>query len=100
MVKILDLSNLLKHAFESGKALGDWVDYEPDTKAYDRVSKIIESGLLQAANDVIESSSDIYKKRNGHLASFEDDTGEKAWIVPFDAFEGLRDAIAAATPNP
>lgn len=51
--------------------------------------------LLQSAQEVIECASDSYKKRNGHRASFEDDSGEKCWIVPFDAFEGLRSAVAA-----
>ena len=51
--------------------------------------------LLQAAKEVIACASDTYKKRNGHLASFEDDSGEKCWIVPFDAFEGLRSAVDA-----
>lgn len=49
--------------------------------------------LLDAAKDVIASASDTYKKRNGHLASFEDDSGDKCWIVPFDAFESLRSAV-------
>ncbi|KQZ49757.1 hypothetical protein ASD54_12535 [Rhizobium sp. Root149] len=52
-------------------------------------------GLIEAASNVIASASDTYKKRNGHLASFEDDSGEKCWIVPFDAFEGLRSAVEA-----
>ncbi|NOV15907.1 hypothetical protein E5S70_07380 [Ensifer adhaerens] len=51
--------------------------------------------LLEEARDVIASASDTYKKRNGHLGSFEDDSGEKCWIVPFDAFEGLRSAVDA-----
>ncbi|CDZ43058.1 Hypothetical protein NGAL_HAMBI1146_58310 [Neorhizobium galegae bv. officinalis] len=51
--------------------------------------------VIEAAREVIASASDTYKKRNGHLASFEDDSGEKCWIVPFDAFEGLRSAVAA-----
>ncbi|MBV2183246.1 MAG: hypothetical protein KUL88_01710 [Rhizobium sp.] len=51
--------------------------------------------LLQAAKEVIACASDTYKKRNGHCASFEDDSGEKCWIVPFDAFEGMRSAVAA-----
>lgn len=50
-------------------------------------------GIVEAARDVIASASDSYKKRNGHLASFEDDSGEKCWIVPFDAFESLRAAL-------
>jgi len=53
-------------------------------------------GIVEAARDVISSASDTYKKRNGHLASFEDASGEKCWIVPFDAFEGLRAALAAS----
>lgn len=51
--------------------------------------------LRDAANEVIACASDTYKKRNGHVGSFEDDSGEKCWIVPFDAFEGLRSALAA-----
>jgi len=51
--------------------------------------------LIDAANEVIASSSDTYKKRNGHIGSFEDASGEKCWIVPFDAFEGLRSALSA-----
>jgi hypothetical protein len=51
--------------------------------------------LVDAANDVIVSASDTYKKRNGHIGSFEDESGEKCWIVPFDAFEGLRSALSA-----
>lgn len=51
--------------------------------------------LLETARNVIASASDTYKRRNGHLASFEDDSGEKCWIVPFDAFESLRSAADA-----
>lgn len=51
--------------------------------------------LQDAANDVIASASDTYKKRNGHIGSFEDESGEKCWIVPFDAFEALRSALYA-----
>lgn len=54
--------------------------------------------LFDAAKDVLASASDTYKKRNGHLASFEDDSGEKCWIVPFDAFESLRCAVDALKP--
>lgn len=53
------------------------------------------TSMMQAAKEVISCATDSYKKRNGHLASFEDDSGEKCWIVPFDAFEGLRSACAA-----
>jgi len=49
--------------------------------------------LRESANAVVQSASDHYKKRNGHLASFEDESGEKCWIVPFDAFEDLRAAL-------
>lgn len=55
--------------------------------------------LRGAARDVIASASDTYKKRNGHLGSFEDDSGEKCWIVPFDAFESLRSAVDASTAS-
>ena len=51
--------------------------------------------LVEAARDVVSSASDTYRKRNGHLGSFEDESGEKCWIVPFDAFESLRSACAA-----
>jgi hypothetical protein len=53
--------------------------------------------LREAARDLIASASDIYKKRNGHLSSFEDESGEKCWIVPFDAFESLRSALDSLT---
>lgn len=56
--------------------------------------------LLEAASDVIASASDTYKKRNGHLANFEDDSGEKCWIVPFDAFENLRTAVTKSGEKP
>jgi hypothetical protein len=46
--------------------------------------------LREAAKEVIACALDPYKKRNGHLASFEEDSGEKCLIVPFDAFVGLR----------
>lgn len=58
-----------------------------------------QSRLLHAAKDVIASASDTYKKRNGRLASFEDDSGEKCWIVPFDAFESLRSAVDALSAS-
>lgn len=51
--------------------------------------------LRDASANLIASASDTYKKRNGHLASFEDESGEKCWIVPFDAFEALRSALTA-----
>lgn len=54
--------------------------------------------LREASANLIASASDTYKKRNGHLASFEDDSGEKCWIVPFDAFESLRSALPSAEP--
>ena len=49
--------------------------------------------LREAAANVIAAASDTYKKRNGHVGSFEDESGEKCWIVPFDAFEALRSAL-------
>ncbi len=52
--------------------------------------------LRDASANLIASASDTYKKRNGHLASFEDESGEKCWIVPFDAFETLRSALTSA----
>lgn len=55
--------------------------------------------MVEAARNVIASASDTYKKRNGHLGSFEDDSGEKCWIVPFDAFEGLRAALSDHTAS-
>jgi len=55
--------------------------------------------LHVAAKEVIASASDTYKKRNGHLGSFEDDSGEKCWIVPFDAFESLRSAVDTLQAN-
>lgn len=51
--------------------------------------------LRDASANLIASASDTYKKRNGHLASFEDESGEKCWIVPFDAFEALRSVLTA-----
>ncbi len=53
------------------------------------------SRLRQASINLLASASDTYKKRNGHIASFEDESGEKCWIVPFDAFEALRSALSA-----
>jgi len=55
--------------------------------------------LKAAARDVIASASDTYKKRNGHTGSFEDASGEKCWIVPFDAFEGLRAAASEGSTD-
>lgn len=52
--------------------------------------------LQKAATNVLLLATDFYKKRNGHLASFEDESGEKCWIVPFDAFEDLREALKGA----
>ncbi len=54
--------------------------------------------IREASANLIASASDTYKKRNGHLASFEDESGEKCWIVPFDAFEALRSALPNAEP--
>jgi hypothetical protein len=51
--------------------------------------------LRESARDLIAAASDTYKKRNGHLSTFEDESGEKCWIVPFDAFESLRSALEA-----
>jgi hypothetical protein len=53
--------------------------------------------LRDSARDLIASASNTYKKRNGHLGSFEDESGEKCWIVPFDAFESLRSALDTIT---
>jgi hypothetical protein len=75
---------------DTGVTLGSIIDYVTSLEG--------ETGRLQAAaRDVIASASDTYKKRNGHLGSFEDDSGEKCWVVPFDAFESLRSAVDAIT---
>lgn len=49
--------------------------------------------LEEAANNVISGASDSYRKRNGQIATLEDDSGEKSWIVSYDAFEDLRAAL-------
>ncbi|MGV1900710.1 hypothetical protein ACQZ6V_10510 [Agrobacterium sp. 22-3674b3] len=51
--------------------------------------------LQEASVNLIACASDTYKKRNGHVGSFEDDSGEKCWIIPFDAFEALRSVVSA-----
>ena len=55
--------------------------------------------LREAASGVIESASGTYKKRNCHLASFKDDSGEKRCIVPFDGFESLRSVADSLKPT-
>jgi hypothetical protein len=84
----------VKPLFEHSEAVADAVSAEsPPPSSH-------TTGLIEAAKGVIASASDTYKKRNGHLGSFEDESGEKCWIVPFDAFEALRSAIATTEGQP
>lgn len=78
------------------RARADAAEAELDwrTRALDDAEAMTRR-LRDASANLIASASDTYKKRNGHLASFEDDSGEKCWIVPFDAFEALRSALTA-----
>ncbi len=77
------------------------VNYQQAKEVNDAIARVpcvSDFGRLRdAAEGVISSASDTYKKRNGHLGSFEDESGEKCWIVPFDAFEDLRSAISSTT---
>lgn len=54
----------------------------------------LSEDLREAAQAVIEQAFDFYKARNGRVMSIEGEDGEKCWIVPFDAFEQLRAALA------
>ncbi|WP_421406789.1 hypothetical protein [Agrobacterium tumefaciens] len=78
------------------RARADAAEAELDsrTRALDDAEAMTRR-LRDASANLIASASDTYKKRNGHLASFEDDSGEKCWIVPFDAFEKLSAALAS-----
>lgn len=49
---------------------------------------------IRAAHAIFEQATDFYTARNGRRMSIEGDDGEKCWIVPFDAFEDLRHALA------
>jgi hypothetical protein len=77
------------------------VNFHSGNETYNAAQNAFVSGdrddLREAAMNLIACASDTYKKGNGHLGSFEDETGEKCWIVPFDAFESLRSAVDGNT---
>jgi len=54
------------------------------------------AGLVEAMEEATLRAFDYYRARNGRLCSIEGDDGEKCWIIPFDAFEDLRAALAKA----
>jgi hypothetical protein len=93
------LEHVTALACEMIKIASDMSEPEDPFAAWESISLVQSQrdGLLEEARDVLASASDTYKKRNGHRGSFEDDGGEKCWIVPFDAFEGLRRAVDALT---
>lgn len=51
--------------------------------------------LVESAKNVIENMFWLYTAKNGKKASIEDSSGEKCWIVPDDAIEILKAALAA-----
>lgn len=51
-------------------------------------------GLREAAEEVCNRAFDHYRARNGRMCSIEGDDGEKCWIIPYDAMEDLRAALA------
>jgi len=55
-----------------------------------------DNALMEAAKDVVDRAFDHYRARNGRMCSIEGDDGEKCWIVPFDAMEDLRAALASS----
>ncbi len=51
--------------------------------------------LVERLGAAIGQAFDYYTARNGRRMSIEGDDGEKCWILPFDAFEELKHALAA-----
>lgn len=56
--------------------------------------------VVGTARDVISQAVDHYTARNGRRMSIEGDDGEKCWIVPFDALEGLRGSLERLSAAP
>jgi hypothetical protein len=53
------------------------------------------SVLVKASKNVIETMFWLYTAGNGRKMSIQDSTGEKCWIVPDDAIEILKAALAS-----
>jgi hypothetical protein len=51
------------------------------------------SDLAAAARGVIDAMFSTYKAKNGREVGIEDKSGEKCWIVPFDAMFELETAL-------
>jgi hypothetical protein len=54
--------------------------------------------VTEAARNLIASKFGTYKARNGRQMGIQDDSGEKCWIVPFDAMFELEAALEHAAP--
>jgi hypothetical protein len=52
--------------------------------------------LLRILHDIDLTALDYYRARSGRVCSIEGDDGEKCWIIPNDAMESVRHAIAQA----
>ncbi|MEG8224055.1 hypothetical protein OSJ57_26225, partial [Sphingomonas sp. HH69] len=56
--------------------------------------------LREAAEELSARAFDHYRARNGRMCSIEGDDGEKCWIIPYDAMEDLRAALAMPIEAP
>jgi hypothetical protein len=58
-----------------------------------------ETGVAVAARDLIASRFDTYRAGNNRQVGIQDDSGEKCWIVPFDAMHALEAALSSPQPT-
>lgn len=61
--------------------------YEPATPP------LAIEALREAAADLIASRSSTFRAGNNRQVGIQDESGEKMWIVPFDAMHALEQAI-------
>ncbi len=73
------------------EAIKSWNTRAPDTKA---------QALADALRDALAQSFTHYTARNGRQCSIEGDDGEQCTILPFDAVNDLRAALAAWDAKP
>lgn len=83
---------------EAAIAAGDAAFAQPRPALDREAAPDVAGDAVRAAGQaVIDQAFDFYTARNGRVMTIESD-GEKCWIVPCDAFEELRSALANPRP--
>lgn len=59
----------------------------------DLVLTAAHEALLTAARRVLDEKFENFRAKNGRAVGVQDDSGEKCWIVPFEAMDDLRAAV-------